>query len=315
MTTEINAVEMIVDHDNLSDPERFLAPVCLDSASGTSFCPTFNPQVGEGTYRLSFRAMDLVGNQTLSEPYHLLVDSTKPRVTANIIDQQVVAGRIHPELENTWIIDLSGTIQDEPLSDNSPGSGIDLESVSVTIYNESGAKVGEGTQKPILTERTIGYGWSSSYLFPENEPTGKMTLVIKALDNVGNLEEKVITFYLDTSAPFSNLDESSMPVVNLTAFMDGSKNGDESILTEEEMSGSASDIPGLDLVYMSENGAAAVSGVDQVQMGVHSSLGISYLYNEPYPDGLLVWLPLDKEEVPNGTDGNPDEDLPVRYYL
>ncbi|MHB8133097.1 MAG: LamG-like jellyroll fold domain-containing protein [Anaerolineaceae bacterium] len=315
LTSAINAVEMIVDHDNLSSPQRFLAPVCLDSISGTAFCPTFNPQVGEGTYRVSFRAMDLVGNQTLTQPYLLLVDSTKPRVTANIIDQQVVAGRIHPELENTWVIDLSGTLQDEPLSDNSPGSGIDLESVSVTIYNQSGAKVGGGTQKPILTERTIGYGWSSSYFFPENEPTGAMTLVIKAMDNVGNLEEKAITFYLDTTAPLSNLDESSMPVVSLSDFMDGSKNGNESILTEEEMSGSASDIPGLDLIYMSENGTAAVSGVDQVQMGVHSSLGISYLYNEPYPDGLLVWLPLDKEEVPNGNDGNPDENSAVRYYL
>ena len=314
-TSGISAVEMTVEHANLAAALIGLAPVCLDSANGTSFCPTFDPTVGEGTYQLTFRAIDLVGNQTVSSTYNVLVDATKPRITTNIINQQVVNGRKHPDLENKWVIDLYGSIQDEPLSDNQPGSGINLDSVFVTILNEDGGVVGDGRQKPVLSPRTIGYTYELSYLFPENEPTGQMTLVVEAQDKVGNLESKSITFYLDTSAPVAVLDESSKPVVDLSRAAVDSKATENSILKEEQISGSASDIPGLDLVYMTVNGEAAVSGVDEVQLGIQPSLGVSYLFNEPYPDGLLVWLPLDKEEVPNGSDGNPDENSPVRYFL
>jgi hypothetical protein len=315
VTSEISAVEMTVDHANLTEPLKSLAPLCMDSASGTSFCPTFDPTVGEGAYSLTFRAIDLVGNQSETEPYVLLVDSTKPRVTANIVEKQVVAGLPHPELENTWVVSLNGVIQDEPLSDNIPGSGVDLENVFVTVFNESGAKVGEGRQKPTLTPRTLGYDWTTDYLFPENEPTGALTLLIEAQDKVGNKEEKRITFYLDTTAPSASLDESVIPITDLSAFLADSKSAAQSVLTQELMTGSANDIPGLDLLYMSENGLPAASGVNQVQMAIDPSQAISYLYNEPYPNGLLAWLPLDKEEVPDGADGNPDENASVRYYL
>ncbi|PKO13960.1 MAG: hypothetical protein CVU39_16400 [Chloroflexi bacterium HGW-Chloroflexi-10] len=315
LTSGIAAVEMILDHQNAPDPQKTLAPVCIDSLNGTSFCPIFDPKFGEGAYELTFRAIDAVGHEQISDPVTLYVDGTPPRVTTNIVLNSIYAALPYGALENTWYLHLGGTLLDEALSGVIAGSGLEQNSVRVTIYNEFGGVVGIGNQQPELVWDGARYNWNHDYLFPENEPTGKMSLVVEASDKVGNLKTAQIAFYLDATAPVGKLDESSVPNTDFAAIIEGSKSADDTVLREQELTGSASDIPGQELPYMSPDGEAAASRVDQVQMGIDPALGVSYLFNEPYPEGLLAWLPLDKEEIPNGASGNPDENAANRYYL
>lgn len=315
LTAGISALEMTVSHVNMDAPLSYLAPLCMDSASGTSFCPSFDPQVGDGTYSLIYRAIDAVGNQTISQPYHLLVDNSSPRLTANLVEGQVVPAVKDDQLENNWRLDLYGSVQDEILSNNLPGSGLNLNSVAISVYNQYGALIGSGKQQPVLTKVTNGYNWSLEFFFPESEPTGKLTLVVEADDTVGNHGEININFLFDATAPQSSLNESSMPITDVIQTLDGSKAVDQFALRQVMIGGSASDIPGLNLMYMTEEGIDAETNVNQVQVAINSALNASYLFNEPYPHDLLIWLPLDKEEIPAGTEGIPDVDAPVRYYL
>ena len=315
VTAGISAVEMTVEHVNMPAALSTMAPVCMDSASGTTFCPTFDPQVGDGAYDVSLRAIDKVGNQALSETYQFLVDNSSPRLTVNLINNQVVPAVLDLQQEDTWRLDLYGNVQDEYLSNNMPGSGLNLNSIAVSVFNEYGALIGSGKQSPTLSPATNGYQWSLAFLFPESEPTGQLTLVVEADDMVGNHGQISVNFFFDATAPESVLNESSMPITDIMQTMDGSKDVNEFALREVMIGGSASDIPGLNLLYMTENGTPAVTQVNKVDVAMDPAMNASYLFNEPYPSDLLVWLPLDKEEIPAGIGGTPDADAAIRYYL
>ena len=61
------------------------APSCADVSIGTVWCPYFDPSTmdGEGEYQLQFRAVDAVGNETISPVYSLYVDDSAPVVTSD----------------------------------------------------------------------------------------------------------------------------------------------------------------------------------------------------------------------------------------
>jgi len=313
-TSGIAMVEMKVQHVDAPAVEWSLAPVCLDAPGGTAFCPTFDPKYGEGRYTLSFRAVDQVGNQVETGGYEILVDRTAPRIFANLQDGGLYAAEPHPTIPGTWVLPMRGTVLDDVLSQGMPGSGLDLSSVRVTVTSENGELAGMGQAVPTLTPASNGYEWSLDFLFPEREPTGVMKVTIEAKDRVGNLATRVITILLDASAPAAQLESHRVPEEKAAALTDESTLG-EKLLTGGRVGGMVSDEPQEGIPYLTEAGKAAASGVERVQVAFEPSLNVSTLYNEPYPEDLLAWLPLDSITIPENAEGVPDETLPERYFM
>ncbi len=314
LTSGIAMVEMQVNHVDAPATEWTVAPVCQDAPGGTAFCPTFIPAYGEGVYTLSFRAVDQVGHQTSTPDYEFLVDSKEPKIFVNLQNDFIYNAEPHPKKKATWFLSMQGQVFDDTLSQVLPGSGLDLNSMRVTIYSENGEVVGAGEQAPELTPATNGYDWQLNYLFPEKEPTGALTVVIEVLDRVGNKATKTINILLDVSSANARMDSHEIPVGDAASLLDLSTL-DNKLISGGTVSGSVNDEPADDIPYMTPNGKLAVSGVARVEAGFEPALGASYLFNEPYPDGLLAWLPLDNAKPPEDANGVPDENAPERYFL
>lgn len=313
-TSGIGMVEMQVEHINAPSVEWAVAPICQDGSGGTAFCPTFIPRYGDGNYTLVFRAVDRVGNQSSTASYSLLVDNRAPNIFVNLQNGSLYNAEAHQQLKNTWFLHMEGQVFDETLSQGPAGSGLDLSSMMVTIYSENGEKIGAGEQAPHFVAATNGYDWNLDYLFPESEPTGAVTVVIEAKDRVGNLASRSISILLDASAPGALMQSNITPVGDSLSLLDAATLPGK-LISGGSVGGSAQDVPEDDIPYMTENGKQAASGVSRVEAAFESSLGVSYIYNEPYPDGLLAWLPLDNAKLPEDAAGNPSESAAERYFM
>lgn len=322
-TSGVAMVEMTTEHGENEHKivRTSTVPLCLDSSSGTSFCPTLDPIDGDGEYKLSYRMIDQVGNQSFDGPYSYFVDGRGPRIIIGFTENQILGAKKHPRQENTWVFNVSGTINDWLLGDGNSGSGVDTETVRVAIFSEAGEPVGEAVVKPEIVKETVGYRWSTEFLFREKEPTGKLTIEVSGADRIGNETKHSVNIFLDASSPVGKLDEGLITNPDLVSDLNSHKaaqkavDEDSSFLKEVTLTGTASDVPELGLPYMTVVGEGAVTQVSQVEMALNPALLASYQFNEPYPDGLLAWLPLDKEEVPLNDAGDPDPDLPERYFL
>lgn len=313
-TSGVGMVEMQVEHANAPDVQWVSAPICQDAPGGTAYCPTFIPAYGDGVYRLTFRVVDKVGHQASTPTYTFLVDNTAPRIFTSLQDGMLYKAEAHPTRENTWFLRMEGRVLDETLSQGSPGSGLDLSSVKVSVISENGEIVGAGTQVPTLTPTDNGYSWTLDYLFPESEPTGAFMVKIEAKDHVENLAVKTVSLLLDASAPSARLESNQVQPQDAASLLDANAN-DGKLLTGGAVSGSVNDLPPDAAPYMTTSGKQAASGVAGVQAAFEPSLGVSYLFNEPYPEGLLTWLPLDYAKPPEDQAGIPDENAPERYFL
>lgn len=313
-TSGIGMVEMQVDHIDAPSTQWVIAPACQDAPGGTAYCPTFIPRYGDGIYNLTFRAIDQVGHQTLTESYALLVDNTAPTIFSNLQDGWLYPAQAHPTLKNTWFLRMEGQVIDETLSQGSPGSGLDLTSMKVTVYSENGEIAGGGSQTPGLTPAANGYNWNLDFLFPESEPTGALTVTIEVKDRVGNPGVRTYTILLDASAPGAEMESNQAQAQDAIALMDaGTLDG--KLISGGTISGSVHDAPPDGAPYMTSNGKRATSGVERVEVAFEPSLGVSYQFNEPYPEGLLAWLPLDNAKPPEDKTGTPNESAPERYFL
>ncbi len=303
-TSGVAMVEMSVAHRNLAGAILSTAPVCLDSVTGEDFCPTLRPEAGDGRYTLRFRAVDRVGHQTTSPAYDLFADGEAPRIVVNFAEGSLLSAEMHPEIKNTWMLPLSGSIQDPELGDGTAGSGLDLNSVRVSVVSADGAVIGSGTQTPTLTKDPSGPGylWALDYLMPEGEPSGEFTLVVEAADRVNNRSTSEIGFSIDATAPAAQIHLESLPQ-------------EDEILTGLGFGGSVSDVPGNGLPYTPGGNNALGVNVAQSQVGFLPVGTTSFLHADPYPDGLLLWLPMDKAEVPLDENGDPDPDDPNRAFM
>ena len=315
-TSGIAMVEMEVEYQSLPNLTYQVAPVCLDSLEGNAFCPTFNPDAGDGTYTLNLRAVDAVGHQSPIGSYTAYVDAAGPRLTFNQLNNSLQHAQPHTSLRDTWHLSLSGTILDELLSDGVDGSGVDLNSVWITVQQENGDVVGYGAQRPVLTPAALGYNWQIDYLFPEREPTGLLTVVIEAKDRVGNQSTRQISVLLDATPPTGTLDLGNLPNPDLLNPTTRATNGtNPAFLRDGTLTGDVSDIPTEGAPYLTPGGGAATSGISQVDTAFTPDVNTSYLFNEPYPEGLLAWLPLDGDKIPVDIDGNPVITATQRLFL
>ena len=314
ITSGIGMVEMQVEHADAPAARWTVAPVCQDGPGGTAFCPTFIPEYGDGIYQLTFRAVDQVGHQASTAVYPVLVDNKAPKIFVNLQDGSLYNAEPHSQIENTWFLRMAGQVLDDTLSQGSPGSGLDLDSMKIAVYSENGEKIGAGVQVPTLVPAANGYNWNLDFLFPESEPTGALTVVIEVKDRVGNPATKSIAILLDASVPSAQMESNQVQVGDALSLLDaGTLDG--KLISAGTVSGSVHDVPRDAIPYITSNGKRASSGVNRVEAAFEPSLGVSYLFNEPYPDGLLAWLPLDNAKLPEDASGNPDESAASRYFM
>jgi subtilisin-like proprotein convertase family protein/type II secretory pathway pseudopilin PulG len=175
------------------------APPCQNST--TTWCPTFEPTLGEDQYTLQFRATDEVGNrESGSQLYAIIVDDTPPGVDDNFTENQILDPVLQPD--NSWLVNLSGTVSD-PAINSDPGSGVysvdvkltDQDTVTDTLYYQA-ATLGSGT-------------WETQYPLHAADPTGTYTLSAIATDNVSNSVtiETLVHISLDGSPPVASLND------------------------------------------------------------------------------------------------------------
>lgn len=314
-TSGVARVEMNTTYAMTNATEYRDAPVCMDSSSGSSYCPTFFPTSGEGQYNLSFQAIDLVGNTAWTSTYPFIVDATQPHIVIDKHEDELISSSLASWAKNTWYIGLAGTIVDEDLRDSTAGSGVDPESMLVTIYSEAGEIVGAGPQKPDLQKTARGYSWTLNYLIPEKEPTGRLEIVVNGTDRVGNAASISTHILLDATAPVADLDQQTLPGVESSGIQLNDTTTTATMLKGGLLSGTASDVPTDSAPYLTEAGLDAASQIQQVDISLTPALNASYQFNEPYPSGLLAWLPLDKEEVPDNQDGQPDPEATSRMFI
>ena len=206
------------------------ADSCQDSGDG-AWCPLFDPPA-EGRYLLGAIAVDQVSNSSpASTPLTVYVDDQAPALTFDMADGALLSAFPHPNQANTWAVRLSGTVSDPPLADSSAGSGVQPQSVVVTLLTAQGGSVGAGRQ----IARVSGSQWSLDYALTNNQSSGAYTVQVEAADNVtllaglssDQIERHTAAqethIFVDTTAPLVVLDES-LPLtatLNLSSTLSG----------------------------------------------------------------------------------------------
>ncbi|MCI0394919.1 MAG: tandem-95 repeat protein [Chloroflexi bacterium] len=198
------------------------APVCQEAvATGAVWCPYFNPAEldGEGSYTVKFRAVDVVGNETISPEYVFFVDGTAPNAASAYNN---TAMNLAETGDLNWSIDLSGTLADPELNTTPAvaGSGVDPTSVLVTLVDETGRIVGKIGQPAIVS----GANWSLIYRIKGFRPLGVSTIQLTVADLVGNQATHAVgTLRFDERPPQASFNRWLMnnTVISDTATLTG----------------------------------------------------------------------------------------------
>ena len=175
------------------------AAKCGDSAPGRVWCPQFDPTTtGVGTYQFQFRAVDRVGNETLSQVYTAHIDTAAPTATSNHSGQwgNLTASTT---VSNSWTLPLSGTISDPTLAGGIAGSGVVTDEVYIGLRSAEGRLLSSNIQKATVT----GNNWNITFVVHAEQPQGTYTVELTAIDQIGNklTNHNVGTIKLDAVAP------------------------------------------------------------------------------------------------------------------
>ena len=175
------------------------APACLDASGlATVWCPYFTT-AAEGTYEVVFRAVDIVGNETVSSPHTFYVDTTNPVVGSSYGATALNATQDTSSDGLSWSLPLNGTVSDS-------ANGVYTNTVAVALIDARGETLGGNAQRATVN----GSVWSIDYQLSGLPPVGEMTVVVSAEDNVGNATEQIVgTIILDERAPSVALNERS----------------------------------------------------------------------------------------------------------
>ena len=205
-TSRVTLVDMGIKSPTAADYVWQGIPACLDAEPGAAWCPTFDPTQydGEGRYEVQFRAVDAAGNETTSDTYVIYVDGTAPQVSTTLNGDWVTPTHIN---RNSWTIPLQGAISDPNLSDGSAaGSGVNPDTVQVTLLDENGDTAGQAAQAVTLNTAA----WQIDYIFNGKRPNGLYHIEIQAGDLAGNVITQTIgSVRLDTYAGRVDLNQGS----------------------------------------------------------------------------------------------------------
>lgn len=214
-TSAIELVQFGIKGPSDSDYTWDTAELCSDSS--VVYCPRFMSS-GSGQYDVIFRIVDSVGNETTSEVYDFYVDNIGPAINGNgavagkisgyaLIDQSVASLAADTELAaavtqigaTTWEVALSGTISDPDLDTGISGSGVNTNTLYITLQNSALDVVGSPNQQ--ATVNNDG-SWTIAYEITGIAPAGRYTVTASAEDEVENSSETSLgTFAIDAQAP------------------------------------------------------------------------------------------------------------------
>ncbi len=244
-TSAIARVELGVRKDGQASYTWTAAPACLDAAGDTAFCPTFTPS-GDGRYLLQTRATDVVSHtETPTRTYTLYVDGTPPQVGFDSLEaNSFLSATLHPSQRNVWVVHLSGTIADPSLPGGYPGSGVQTDTVRVSLSRITRWAGNDSTTAPMRPGDQLatvsGNTWTIDYQIWDPQPSGIYSITIQAADRAGNQraarwEENyggsppVIVpriFSVDATAPATNLEVGVPAMVTDTAWLRGNATDD-----------------------------------------------------------------------------------------
>ncbi|MCA0353706.1 MAG: hypothetical protein LCH85_17065 [Chloroflexi bacterium] len=217
-TSGVRLLDVGLKRPNASSYTWSSAGLCAESlsvASNAAWCYSFDPTSlgGAGNYSLQFRAVDAVGNQTISSVYTINIDTTAPTVASNYSEtwQQLSASSTD---ELAWTVALNGTVSDT-------GSGIDPSSVQLSLLDSSGALAGLDQAQ---TATVSGNTWSLNYGFANKRPAGRYNLSLSATDMVGNNWSGIVgSIVLDGRAPSMQLEPSLLTsrIISTTPNLNG----------------------------------------------------------------------------------------------
>lgn len=197
---------------------------CQDNAvAGAVWCPSFDTTTlgGEGQYQMQFRAVDSVGNQTISQLYTFYVDASGPTATGNYTGQWGT-----PIAQNddqlSWTMNLSGSVNDPNLNTTPPvaGSGVMTSSVLITLQDPAGSALDEESQQATVNGST----WVIDYQMEGARPYGTYTILMTVADQVGNETTLTIgTIQYDERPPQAafNYWEINRAVISTTTTLNG----------------------------------------------------------------------------------------------
>jgi len=243
-TSAIATVELGVSKDGQPYAWR-TAPPCLDAAGGAAFCPTFAPS-GEGRYLLRTRATDVVSHtEAPTRTYTLYVDGTPPQVGFDSLEaNSFLSATLHPSQRNVWVVHLSGTIADPSLPGGYPGSGVQTDTVRVSLSRITRWAGNESTTAPVPPGDQLatvsGNTWTIDYQIWDPQPSGIYSITVQAADRVGNQRATrweynyggnppVIVpniFSVDATAPATNLWFGIPAMLTETAWLRGNATDD-----------------------------------------------------------------------------------------
>ncbi|HSH03564.1 MAG TPA: LamG-like jellyroll fold domain-containing protein, partial [Anaerolineae bacterium] len=159
---------------------------------------------GAGTYQIQVRATDTVGNIG-SNSHNVVVDNAGPIIgTLNVEGVAAVPVNRNPE-RDSWDVALSTVVTavDAPLN------------IVRTNIVDSDALSLSGWHTSIYTNTTSGTpstDYTYNYPFPL-PPNGTYTLTIQAIDNIGNMNQRVIPITIDGTPPIAEVTNTG-PLAN-----------------------------------------------------------------------------------------------------
>ncbi len=185
------------------------AAECADSARrGVVWCPALDSALmgAEGAYELQLRAVDAVGNETLSGIYNLYVDGTAPTTGSSYNGAWVEAEQL-PDLDESWRITLNGTVGD-PAIGAAAGSGVVDGSVMVSLLDSTGSIL-DGTAQQATVSGDV---WTVDYIVGGTRPLGTYSVVVSAEDRAGNVASATVgTILLDVTPASADIDYWQLP--------------------------------------------------------------------------------------------------------
>ncbi|MEM8859333.1 MAG: LamG-like jellyroll fold domain-containing protein, partial [Chloroflexota bacterium] len=227
-------------------------PVCSEAlSSGNAWCPSFEA-TAEGEYQLQFRAVDSVGNETISGIYSFYIDDTAPTTTSSYSGNWVAVAEDGDALL-TWTIPLSGSLSDPDIAPALTGSGINDEQIFVKLTDKAGGIL-NGTAQ--IAAATNG-DWNLDYATVGQRPLGTYTVTVTAEDMLGNSATlDVGAIRLDARPPTVEIDAQTLT-------------SDVLISTTLPISGTISDLP-EESVYGFVFNDDEVVGAEQVDVGLRA---------------------------------------------
>ncbi len=192
------------------------APSCAESAgNGAAWCPYFDSSLlgGDGAYEIKFRAVDAVGNETISPVYNLYVDGTQPTATISTNGAHAMTQLD----ESSWQITIVGDLADPDVSGTTiSGSGVQTNNVTVQLLDSVGGTTGGSQQAATVS----GADWTVDYVMRGMAPHGVYTVAVTLEDNVGNIATVTSaagqSLILDERPPSVDVSPSAFPATAIS---------------------------------------------------------------------------------------------------